>query len=595
MRAALVALQNLFDTKGIRLIELSNRLSIALMLSIRKIGVIGRTYRHLNRYRQILTILFKYGFGDLLEMLKIDQYIEVGLQIISKNRDVRIERLTKPQGLRMAFEELGPTYIKLGQILSTRPDLIPMEFIQELSKLQDHVAAFPFDRVRKVIDSEFGRPPEDLFDRLDEEPLASASIGQVHRAVLKDGEAVAVKFQRPGIRKIIEVDLEIMLHLATLAERHIEELALHRPVKIVEEFARTLEKEIDYKNEATNMERAARHFLDDPHVYIPKVFREATTTRVLTTEFIDGIKISNTDELEAAGLDRKIITARGADLVLEQVFEHCFFHADPHPGNIFVLPGNVICLLDFGMAGLVDRQTRDDFVDLVESIVNQNESRATQVLLKLTYREEEPDRRLLEREVADFMGRHLYKPLKDIELGKLLYQLLELATSFRLRIPADIFLMMKALGTVEGVGRMLDPEFDMIARATPFITRVKLERFKPERIAQDAYDLGSQLVQFVRQFPNQLLELATLIRQEKLRLQIEHRGLDNMLATHDRISNRISFSILIAALIIGSALIVISETPPLIYGISLIGILLFSAAAIMGIWLLVAILKKGKL
>jgi ubiquinone biosynthesis protein len=565
------------------------------MLSIRKIGVIGRTYRHLNRYRQILTILFKYGFGDLLEMLKIDQYIEVGLQMISKNREVRLERLTKPQGLRMVFEELGPTYIKLGQILSTRPDLIPMEFIEELSKLQDHVPAFPFDQVRKVIGSEFDNPLEELFDQLDEVPLASASIGQVHRAVLKDGEEVAVKIQRPGIRRIIEVDLEIMLHLATLAERHIEELALHRPVKIVEEFARTLEKEIDYKIEATNMERAARNFLGDPYVYIPKVYRQATTSRVLTTEFIDGIKISHVDKLIAAGLDPKVITARGADLVLKQVFEHCFFHADPHPGNIFVLPDNVICLLDFGMAGIVDRRTRDDFVDLMESIINQNEARAAQVLLKLTSRDKEPDRRLLEREVADFMGRHLYKPLKDIELGKLLQQLLELATNFRLRIPPDMFLMMKALGTVEGVGRMLDPEFDMIARAIPFITRVKLERFKPERIAGDVVELGSQLLQFLRQFPSQVLDLTSMIRQEKLRLQIEHRGLENMLATHDRISNRISFSILIAALIIGSALIVISETPPLVYGISLIGILLFFAAAIMGIWLLVAILKKGKL
>ena len=565
------------------------------MLSIRKIGVIGRTYRHLNRYRQILTILFKYGFGDLLEMLKIDQYIEVGLQMISKNREVHFERLTKPQGLRMVFEELGPTYIKFGQILSTRPDLIPMEFVEELTKLQDHVPAFSFDQVRKVIASEFNKPLEEIFDQLEEVPLASASIGQVHRAVLKDGEEVAVKFQRPGIHRVIEVDLEIMLHLATLAERHIEELALHRPVKIVEEFARTLEKEIDYKIEATNMERAARHFLDDPHVYIPKVYRQATTSRVLTTEFIDGIKISNVAQLKAAGLDPRVITARGADLVLKQVFDHCFFHADPHPGNIFVLPDNVICLLDFGMAGIVDRRTRDDFVDLMESIINQNEARAAQVLLKLTYRDKEPDRRLLEREVADFMGRHLYKPLKDIELGKLLQQLLELATNFRLRIPPDIFLMMKALGTVEGVGRMLDPEFDMIARATPFITRVKLERYKPERIAGDVFELGSQLLQFLRHFPNQALDLTNLIRQEKLRLQIEHRGLENMLATHDRISNRISFSILIAALIIGSALIVISETPPLVYGISLIGILLFFAAAIMGIWLLVAILKKGKL
>jgi ubiquinone biosynthesis protein len=565
------------------------------MLSIRKIGVIGRTYRHLNRYRQILTVLFKYGFGDLLELLKIDQYIEVGLQMISRNRGARVERLTRPQRLRMAFEELGPTYIKLGQILSTRPDLIPLDFIQELSKLQDDVPAFPYKDVCKVVESEFGRPPEALFDSLEKEPQASASIGQVHRAVLKDGESVAVKFQRPGIRKIIEVDLEIMLHLATLAEHHIEELALHRPVKIVDEFARTLEKEIDYKIEATNMERCARQFLDDPYVYIPKVYREVTSSRVLTAEFVEGIKISDIDGLESAGLDRKLITARGADLVLEQVFEHGFFHADPHPGNIFALPNNVICLIDFGMVGVVDRQTRNNFVDLLDSIVHQNEIQAAEVLLKLTYWDEEPDRRLLEREVADFMGRHLYKPLKEIELGKLLQQLLEVAGDFRLRIPPDLFLMIKALGTVEGVGRMLDPDFDMIAQATPFIAKVKLERYTPERIAEDIFDLSARLMQFLRQFPKELLDITQIIRQQKLSLRIEHRGLETMLVTHDRISNRISFSILIAALIIGSALIVISETPPLIYGISLIGILLFLAAAMMGIWLLVAILKKGKL
>ena len=565
------------------------------MLSIRKIGVIGRTYRHLNRYRQILAVLFKYGFGDLLEMLKIDQYIEVGLQMISRKRATRVEHLNRPQRLRMACEELGPTYIKLGQILSTRPDLVPMEYIDELSRLQDKIPAFSFEQVRNVVSQEFGIPPEELFDSLEEEPFASASIGQVHRAILKDGESVAVKFQRPGIQKIIEVDLEIMLHLATLAERHIEELSFHRPVKIVEEFAKTLEKEIDYKNEATNMERVARYLLDDPHVYIPKVFRETTTTRVLTTEFIEGIKISDVEKLEAAGLDPEILTARGADVVLKQIFVQGFFHADPHPGNIFVLPDNVICLLDFGMTGIVDRQTREDFVDLLDSIVHQNEVRASQALLKLTDWDYEPDRRKLEREVADFMGRHLYKPLKDIELGKLLQQLVELSTELRLRIPPDIFLMMKAFSTVEGVAHMLDPGFDMVEQATPFITEVKMARYKPQRIADDVYDLATRLLHFFQQFPKDLLDLASLIRHQKLTLLIEHRGLETMLATHDRISNRISFSILIAALIIGSALIVISETPPLIYGISLIGILLFSAAAIMGIWLLVAILRKGKL
>jgi ubiquinone biosynthesis protein len=378
------------------------------MLSIRKIGVIGRTYRHLSRYRQILTILFRYGFGDLLERLRIDQYIEAGLQAILKKRPDRVEKLTRPQRLRMAFEELGPTYIKLGQVLSTRPDLVPADYVNELAKLQDEVAPFPFGEVREVVEAEFGKLSEELFDELEEQPLASASIGQVHKARLKDGEAVAVKFQRPGIQKVIEVDLEIMLHLATLAERHIKEFEIHRPVKIVEEFARALEKEIDYNIEATHMERIARQFLDHPYVCIPLVFRAFTTSRVLTTELIDGIKISNIEKLEDAGLDKKVIADRTVGLVLKQAFDHGFFHADPHPGNIFVLSDNVICMVDFGMMGTVDRRTREEFVDLIDSVVHQHEVKTTQVLLNLTDWDEQPDIRALEREVADFMGRHLY-------------------------------------------------------------------------------------------------------------------------------------------------------------------------------------------
>ncbi|MBW2515170.1 MAG: AarF/ABC1/UbiB kinase family protein [Deltaproteobacteria bacterium] len=565
------------------------------MLSIRKIGVIGRTYRHLNRYRQILAILFKYGFGDLLDRLSIDQYIGAGLQAISRKRAERVAKLTRPQRLRMACEELGPTYIKLGQILSTRPDLVPVDILEELSRLQDEVPPFPFEDVKTVIESEFGLPAEKLFDQLDEKPLASASIGQVHKARTKDGEPVAVKFQRPDIQRTIEVDLEIMLHLATLAERHIKEFEIHRPVKIVEEFARTLEKEIDYRNEATNMERIARRFLDIPHIYIPAVFREFTTSRVLTTELIEGIKISKIESIDKAGLDRKVIAERIVGLVLKQAFEHGFFHADPHPGNIFVLADNVICLVDYGMMGLVDRATREAFVDLMDSVVHQQEVKTSQVLLNLTDWDEEPDIRALEREVADFMGRHFYKPLKDMEIGKLLQDLLHLTMRFRLRLPPDIFLMIKALSSVEGVGRALDPDFDLIAHARPFIERVKLERFGPKRISADVYDMMSRLLQFLHQFPKDLMDLTGMIRQQRLSLQLEHKGLDSMLATQDQTSNRMSFAIIIAALIIGSALIVISEIPPLVYGISLIGIIGYLVAAIMGIWLLVAIIKAGRL
>lgn len=565
------------------------------MLSIRKIGVIGRTYRHLNRYRQILTIFFKYGFGDLVELLKIEQYIEVGLQLISKKRRGRIDRFSRAERVRMALEELGPTYIKLGQVLSTRPDLIPVDFINELSKLQDDVPPCSYDEMRGVIASELGRQPAELFDRFDETPLASASIGQVYRATLMDGETVAVKVQRPGIRKIIEVDLEIMLHLATLMERHLEEMALHRPVRIVEEFAKTLEREIDYTIEAANMERVARQFLEDATVYVPKVFRDASTARVLTMEFVEGIKISDVARLDASGLDRKIITARGADFYLKQIFDYGFFHADPHPGNIFVLPDNVICLLDFGMVGSVDRQTREDFVELLDSVINEDETRACQVLLKLAIWDDEPDLRSLERDVAVFIGQHVYRPLRQIKIDKLLQDLLGIASRHRLGIPPDLFLMMKALGTIEGVALSLDPEFNMIAQTEPFIETVKLSRFYPHRIAGDVIRLASDMLQFAKQFPRDMLEISRLIRQKKLTFRIEHQGLDDMLATHDRISNRISFSILIAALIIGSALIVISKTPPLFYDISLIGIIGFLAAAIMGIWLLIAILRKGRL
>jgi ubiquinone biosynthesis protein len=366
-------------------------------------------------------------------------------------------------------------------------------------------------------------------------------------------------------------------------------------VKIVEEFAKAMEKEIDYTIEAMHMERVSRQFIDDLTVYIPKVYNDLTTSKVLTAEYVEGIKITDLNRLDNVGLDRKLITTRGADVVLKQVFNHGFFHADPHPGNIHILPGNIICLLDFGMVGTIDRQTREEFVDLLHSIVNRHESRATQVLLKLTEWDEEPDIRQLEKEVADFMGRHLYKPLKDIEIGKLLQQLLELTSEHMLRIPPDIFMMLKAFTTVEGVARTLDPSFDMIAQAAPFIEQVKRERFHPQRIAADAVDLAVEWMFFLRQFPKDMLEITRLLRQQKLSVLTENKGQSTALETYDQISNRISFSIIIASLLVGSALIVISEIPPLFYGISLIGIIGFLAAALMGVWLLVAILRKGRL
>ncbi len=565
------------------------------MLSIRKIGVVGRTYRHLNRYRRILAVFLKYGFDDLVDRLRIDQYIEAGLQLITRNKREHASRHSRAVRVRMALEELGPTFIKLGQVLSTRPDLVPFEFVKELASLQDNVPPSDIESTRKVLSDELHQPLEEIFSEFDTIPVASASIGQVHRAALLDGEPVAVKIQRPGIRKLIEVDLEIMLHLATLMERHITEMAFHRPIKIVEELARTLERELDYTLEASSLERIASYYLADPSVCFPKVYREVSTTRVLTMEYIEGIKISDIEAIEDAGLDPKQICRRGADFYLDQIFVRGFFHADPHPGNILVKPDNVICLLDFGMMGAIDQNTREDFVDLVDSVVNRRVGRTTRLLLKITEWEKEPDMRAFERDTEDFMERHLYKPLKEIEVGRLLHRLMELSSRYRLRIPPDTFLMMKALATVEGVARSLDPDFDMVSQTAPFIEKVKLARFRPRRVAGDVIRFGSDMVRFMDRFPKDLMEVMRLLKQRHLTLRMELDGFEALLSAHHQITNRLSFAIIIGALLIGSALIVISKAPPLFYGISLIGIIGFLFAAVMGIWLLIAILKKGRL
>ncbi len=565
------------------------------MISIRKIGVLGRTYRHLNRYRQILGVLFRYGFGDLVDTLKIEQYIEIGLKMISRKRRERIEKLSRSERVRMALEELGPTYIKFGQILSTRPDLVSVEFINEFSKLQDKVPPFGYEEFKNTIEFELGQPVTAVFAELNPQPLASASIGQVHRARLHNGDEAAVKVRRPGIEKIVEVDLEIMLHLATLMEKHIEELALHRPVKIVEEFARTIAREMDYTVEAASMERVAAQFLGDRSVYIPRVYRDYSTAVVLTSEYIEGIKVSKVEALCESGYNCKVITERGADILLKQIFAFGFFHADPHPGNIFVLPGEVIGLIDFGMMGSVDRGTREVFVGLVDSILQRDDPRTARILMDMTDWDEEPDAVQLEKDVADFVARHLNKPLKELNLSKLLQQILETATRHRMRVRPDIFLMLKALAQIEGFARSLDPEFDMLGKAAPFIRNVKRARLAPGRVADDIAHLIEQGYTFLTDFPKELLEISRSLRQRKLAITLVLKDLDKMLHTHDQISNRLSFSIIIAALIIGSALIVISNMPPMFYGISMIGLIGFLTAAVLGIWLLIAIIKKGRL
>ncbi len=565
------------------------------MLSIRKIGIVGRTYRHLNRYREILSVLFKYGFGDIIETLKIEQYIEVGLQMISKKRRDQIEKLSRAERVRMAVEELGPTFIKLGQILSTRPDLIPLEYSRELSKLQDNVPAFSHEAVKTIITEELGSPPEELFAHFDSRPLAAASIGQVHRARLVDGEEVVVKVQRPGIRKIVEIDLEILLHLASLMERHVEEMVVQRPTRVVEEFARSLEKEIDYTIESYHTERFSRQFMGEHTVYVPKVFRELNSSRVLTIEYIDGIKVSDTDRLKQKGCDLHRIAVNGADLIMKQIFVHGFFHADPHPGNIFILPNHVICFLDFGMMGRIRQDEREDFTDFVTSLAGRNERKITESVLRLSLYDVEPDREKLERDLMDLLEHQVYGHQNKLEMGKLFQKLIETVSSHGLTIKPDLYLMMKSLGTIEGIAKMLEPGFDILKQAEPFVRKIQQDRMDPRRIAGDVLEIGTELIQLGREIPGEVRSILKQAREGKIKIEFGHSGLEPLLNTHNRTSNRLVFAIVLAALIVGSSLVVLSGIPPKWNDIPLVGLAGFVLAGVIGFSLLISILRHRKM
>ena len=467
----------------------------------------------------------------------------------------------------------------------------------ELSKLQQAVPPFPFEKVRTIVEGELKRPLDAIFERFDEKSMAAASIGQVHRARLLDGDEVVVKVQRPDIEALVEVDLEILLHLALLAERHVEDLRLYRPSRIVQEFTRVLERELDFTTEASHLERFAGDFLGDDTVYVPKVYRAFTTRHVLTLEFVDVIPATDRAALISAGFDPKLIAARGADLTLKQIFVHGFFHADPHPGNVFVLPGNVICLLDFGMMGRLDRQGRELFADLVYALASREPGHATVALLRLTsHDDDEPelDLRQLEIDVAEFIDLNISPTLGGLDFSKLLLELLELVHRHRLTIPPDLVMMLKAAATIEGLAVRLDPEMNLVAVARPYIQRLKAARFRPRRLMHAIVDSGGELLHLAREIPGGLRDLLRQAKRGGLKIGFEHRGLENLLGTHERVANRVSFAIVVAALIVGSSLIVQSRIPPTWHDIPVIGLVGYLAAGAMGFILLAAMIRHGR-
>jgi ubiquinone biosynthesis protein len=554
-----------------------------------------RTYRHVDRYSHILRVLARHGFGQILERLRIEQYTQIALRMFHAERTPPPHH-TRAERLRLALEELGPTFVKLGQLLSTRPDLVPADLARELEKLQDQATPFPAAEARALIAEELGRPLEEVFRSFDDAPLAAASLGQVHRATLAtDGREVVIKVMRPGIRRSVETDLEILTHLAAIAESHVEALEVQRPSEIVEEFRRAVARELDYRVEAAHLRRFRRMFAGDVGVRVPEVVTSATTTRVLTMERLAGAKVSELARSGFAGYDRELIARRGADAILAQIFLHGFFHADPHPGNVLILSDNVVGFVDLGQIGHLSQRTRHVVADLLAALTERDAAAASDALVELTRSDESPVRHELETDVAEFIDWHFDRPVGELRLGEMAWALIELASRHGRTLGPELFLVLKALGTLESLSRTLDPSFDLGSRVRPVLRRLALERLSPRVLAADAAGVAGEVAGLLRELPRELRGVLRQLRAGRLHVEFEHKGLTPVLHTHELATNRLVFAIVLAALLVASSLLVVGDIPPLWHEIPVIGLVGYLISGVIGLGLLWSILRRGRL
>jgi ubiquinone biosynthesis protein len=552
------------------------------------------TRQDLNRFGRVVAILTRYGFDDIVSRLNLKHSVPWRDKVF--RREIRkIRDLSTPRRVRYALEELGPTYVKFGQVLSSRPDVLPDDVTRELSKLQDDVAPFPFRDVKAIIEGELGHPLAENFDEFEEKPVAAASLSQVHRARTKAGDEVAVKVQRPGLGAVIDADIRVLGRLAALAERHLPDIAIYEPVALVDDFARTIHKELDFVREGRNADTFRHFFERDETVHVPKVHWGLTTARVLTLEFIRGTKVSDYARLDALGLDRKAIARNGAQLILKEIFDVRKFHADPHPGNLFVLDGNVIAPVDFGMIGVLDQETVDQLSVLCSAFVDKDVESMTAVLLRACRAGDPEYTRAIRLDVADLFDRYYGVPLQQLNMRGIIVDVTGILRRYKLQFPQELAMVTKSLVMIESVGVGLYPGFNIVEIVEPFARKLMMRKSDPETTLREVTRTVDETAHLLRTLPSDLREILAKIRRNEMAVAFEHRGLENTNSVIDRSSNRLSFAMVIAALTIGSSLIYQTGAGPSVYGYPLPGLAGFLLASVLGLWLLIAIVRSGRL
>lgn len=549
--------------------------------------------RDLPRLHEIASVMIRYGWGDLVRVLGISGALERAGRVLHWRSTSEISQLDAPVRIRRALEELGPTFVKLGQLLATRVDVFPPQWIAEFEKLHSQVPAVPYDVLYPDLIAALKGEPGEVFAKFNPLPLAAASIAQVHRATLKDGTPVVVKIRRPGIEDVIRADLRILEHAAKLLESEMPDARRYDPVHIVSQFRRSLNRELDMAKEARNIDQFARHFADDPLVKIPRVYWEFTNDRVNVQEEIVGLAGVAPDKLRASGLDPKLLAARGADTVLRMVLEHGYFHADPHPGNILFLPDNRIGIIDFGMVGMLTHHRRNQIVDMLHAMTRKDEQAMLQVLLDWSG-ESVGDEDRLAYDVTELLQNYDDLQLKDVKIGALLNDVTALMRDNNLVLPADLTLLFKTLITLEGLGQQIDPEFHMIDQVTPFVERIIKQRFTPQALLARGRKSMREALEVVAGLPRDLQNLVRDMRRGRVRVDLDLKRLDHFGHQLDRASNRLTMGILTASLVVGSSIIMTVEGGPQLFGLPLFGLLGFLIAFFNSLWIIFSIWRSGK-
>lgn len=549
--------------------------------------------RDLPRLHEITSILIRYGMGDMVRAVGIGTILERAGRILHWKETVEVVQEEPPVRVRRALEELGPTFVKLGQVLATRVDVFPPNWIAEFEKLQSEVPPVPFETLLPELEAALGRSPFEIFTELSTEAAAAASIAQVHYARLPSGEPVVLKIRRPGIRPKIEADLRILSHIAALIELEIPESRRYRPSQIVQQFAKSLRRELDLAMEARNIDRFAAHFAADEAIIVPKVYWEWTSEVMNVQERVDGIAGNNLAAAEAAGLDRKELAARGADAVLKMILVDGYFHADPHPGNVFYLPGNRLAMLDFGMVGRLSEARRNQIVDLLAAMSKKDDQALLDVLLEWVG-DATVDEDKLANDVNELVSNYEDVQLKDLRFGVLLGELTAIVREHSLILPADLTLLFKAFITLEGLGRQLDPEFHMVDHLGPFVRQVITDRYSPEGLQRRAKQHIKDLYSLVTGLPRDVARLLKEARRGRFKIDLDLKRLDHFGHQLDRSTNRLTMGILTASLVIGSSIVMTVQGGPTIFGLSLFGLVGFLLAFVNSIWIIFSIWRSEK-